>query len=101
MEPINPLRGIYACVTRELPEGGPAGGWEPQEKLPLDECIQAYTTGSAYAEFEDGKKGQLVVGQAADFIVLSDDLTKVEPKQYLKLKVVRTVVGGKTVFGGE
>jgi hypothetical protein len=101
VEPINPLRGIYACVTRELPEGGPAGGWEPQEKLPLDECIQAYTTGSAYAEFEDGKKGQLVVGQAADFIVLSDDLTKVEPKQYLKLKVVRTVVGGKTVFGGE
>jgi predicted amidohydrolase YtcJ len=98
VEPINPLRGIYACVSRELPGGGPAGGWLPQEKLPLDQCIQAYTTGSAYAEFEDGKKGQLVVGQYADFIELSTDLTKDTPAQILRTEVVRTVVGGKTVY---
>jgi predicted amidohydrolase YtcJ len=101
IEPINPLRVIYACVTRESPEGGPAGGWQPQEKLPLDDCIQGYTTGSAYAEFEEGKKGQLVVGQYADFIVLSNDLTKVPPAQILKTKVLRTVVGGRTVFKSE
>lgn len=101
VEPINPLRGIYACVTRELPEGGPAGGWQPQEKLSLDDCIQSYTTGSAYAEFEEGKKGQLIVGQDADFVVLSNDLTKVAPAQILKTKVVRTVVGGRTVFNAE
>ena len=101
VEPINPLRGIYACVSRELPAGGPAGGWEPQEKLPLDQCIQAYTTGSAYAEFEDGKKGQLVVGQYADFVELSTDLTKDTPAEILKTKVLRTVVGGKVVWNAE
>lgn len=98
VEPINPLRGIYACVTRELPEGGPAGGWEPQEKLPLDQCLRAYTYGSAYAEFEEGKKGELRVGQYADFIVLSSDLTKATPKEILKTEVLRTVVGGRVVY---
>jgi predicted amidohydrolase YtcJ len=101
VEPINPLRGIYACVTRELPEGGPVGGWEPQEKLPLDDCLQAYTTGSAYAEFAETKKGQIAVGQYADFVVLSNDVTKVAAGELLKTKVVRTVVGGRTVFGAE
>ena len=37
VEPINPLRGLYACVTREASEGGPAGGWEPQEKISLED----------------------------------------------------------------
>jgi len=98
VEPINPFRGIYACVTRELPEGGPAGGWEPLEKLPLDQCLRAYTYGSAYAEFEEGKKGELKVGQYADFIVLSSDLTKATPKEILKTEVLRTVVGGRVVY---
>jgi predicted amidohydrolase YtcJ len=98
VEQINPLRGLYACVTRELPEGGPAGGWQPQEKLPLDDCIHSYTSGSAYAEFAEGKKGELKVGEYADFVVLSQDLTKVEPAQFLKTEVLQTVVGGRTVY---
>ena len=98
VEPINPFRGIYACVTRELPDGGPAGGWEPEEKLPLDQCLRAYTYGSAYAEFAEGKKGELKVGQYADFVVLSTDLTKVTPKEILKTEVLRTVVGGRVVY---
>ncbi len=98
VEPINPMRGLYACVTRELPDGGPAGGWQPQEKITLDECIRAYTTGSAYAEFSEGKKGALVNGQFADFIVLSADLTKIPPSEYTKTHVLRTVVGGRTVY---
>ncbi len=98
VEPINPMRGLYACVTRELPEGGPVGGWEPQEKISLQDCIRAYTTGSAYAQFEEGKKGELKVGEFADFIVLSDDITKIPPKQFAKVTVLRTVVGGRTVY---
>src|SRR6202007_2784848 len=47
VEPISPFRGLYACVTRERPEGGPQGGWQPQEKISLADCISAYTSGSA------------------------------------------------------
>jgi hypothetical protein len=98
VEPINPMRGLYACVTREALDGGPPGGWIPQEKLPLQDCISAYTSGSAYAEFMEGKKGELKVGEFADFVILSQDLTKIPPRDILKTEVVRTVVGGKTVY---
>jgi hypothetical protein len=101
VEPIAPFRGLYACVTRELPEGGPQGGWQPQEKISLDDCIRAYTSGSAYGEFMEGKKGELKAGEFADFIVLSKDLTKVDPSEYVSTKVLRTVVGGRTVYSSE
>lgn len=98
VEPINPLRGLYACVTREGLDGEPAGGWIPQEKLPLQDCIGAYTTGSAYGEFMEGKKGELKVGEYADFVILSQDLTKIPAKEFLKTEILRTVVGGHTVY---
>jgi predicted amidohydrolase YtcJ len=98
VEPINPFRGLYACVSRESAEGEPAGGWQPQEKLPLDDCIRAYTSGSAYAQFEEGKKGELKAGEYADFIVLSQDLTKATPKEILDTQVLQTVVGGRIVY---
>lgn len=101
VEPITPFRGLYACVTRELPTGGPQGGWQPQEKISLADCIHAYTSGSAYGEFMEGKKGELKAGEFADFIVLSKDLTKVEPSEYVGTKVLRTVVGGRTVYSSE
>jgi predicted amidohydrolase YtcJ len=98
VEPVSPFRGLYACVTRERPEGGPRNGWEPQEKISLEDCIRAYTSGSAYAQFEEGKKGQLKPGDYADFIILSNDLTKIPPTEYTKTTVLRTVVGGRTVY---
>jgi len=98
VEPLNPMRGLYACVTRELPEGGPAGGWEPQEKISLADCIRAYTSGSAYAQFEEGKKGELKAGEYADFIILSADLTKIPPKDFTKTMVLLTVVDGRPVY---
>jgi len=101
VEPISPFRGLYACVTRELPDGGPKGGWQPQEKISLGDCIRAYTTGSAYAEFMEGKKGKLKEGEFADFIVLSNDLTTISPREYTTTKVLRTVVGGRTVYPGQ
>jgi predicted amidohydrolase YtcJ len=99
VEVVSPFRGLYACVTRQLPDGTPPGGWQPQEKISLDDCIRAYTSGAAYAEFEEGKKGELKVGEYADFLILSNDLTKVPPAQYLKTQVLQTVVGGRIVQG--
>ena len=101
VEPISPFRGLYACATRELPGGGPQGGWQPQEKISLEDCIRAYTSGSAYGEFMEGKKGELKAGEFADFIVLSNDLTKIDPREYTKTSVLRTVVGGRTVYSAQ
>jgi len=98
VEPISPFRGLYACVTRELPDGGPRLGWEAQEKISLGDCIRAYTTGSAYAQFEEGRKGELRAGEYADFLILSSDLTKIPASQYVKTRVLRTVVGGRIVY---
>src|SRR6266550_6352621 len=78
--------------------GGPKNGLEPQERISLEDCIRAYTSGSAYAQFEEGKKGELKPGEYAGFIILSNDLTKVPPAQFTKTRVLRTVVGGRTVY---
>jgi len=98
VEVVSPFRGLYACVTRQLPDGTPAGGWQPQERISLEDCIRAYTTGSAYAEFAEGQKGELKTGEYADFLILSKDLTKVPPSDYVKTEVLRTIVGGRTVY---
>jgi predicted amidohydrolase YtcJ len=98
VEPIDPMIGLYACVTRERPEGGPPGGWIPQEKISMGDCIDAYTAGSAYAEFEEANKGQLVPGKFADIVVLSADVTRIAPRQILQTKAVITIVGGRVVY---
>ena len=97
-EPFDPMRGLFACVTRESLDGGPKAVWQPEQRLPLAECIRAYTSGSAYAEFEDGQKGELRVGELADFVVLSNDITRIQPADYLRTKILQTIVGGRTVY---
>lgn len=98
VEPINPLRGIYECVTRELPDGGPAGGWQPQEKLPIADCLRDYTAGSAYAEFEEQRKGILAPGMLADVVVYPQDITRIAAPELLKLPVWMTIAGGRVVY---
>jgi len=98
VEGIDPLRGLYACVTRELPEGGPPGGWEPQEKLPMDVCIYDYTAGSAYAEFEENRKGELNPGMFADIVVYPADITRIPPSKLLHTSVDITITGGRIVY---
>lgn len=98
VESINPLRGLYACVTRELPDGGPKGGWQPQEKLSMDECLRAYTAGSAYAQFEENRKGKLVPGMFADIVVFPNDITKLPSHHLLSVRPSMTIVAGRIVF---
>lgn len=98
VEAVNPLRGIYACVTRELPEGGPAGGWEPQEKLPRDVCIYDYTVGSAYGEFEENRKGELKAGMFADIVVYPTDIMRMAPHELMTTPVDVTITGGRVVY---
>lgn len=96
VEPLTPFRGIYAAVTRKSEDG--TREYYPEQKLTIDEALAAYTSGSAFAEYAEKEKGILAKGMLADFVVLDRDLTKVEPKEILGTKVLRTVVGGKTVY---
>jgi predicted amidohydrolase YtcJ len=98
VEPLDPRVGLYAAVTREFPEGGPAGGWFPEEKISLEEAIDLYTRGSAYAEYADTEKGTLEVGKLADLVVFERNLFEVPPREILKTPVDLTVVGGRVVF---
>jgi predicted amidohydrolase YtcJ len=96
VEPITPFRGLYAAVTRKNEAG--TKEYFPEQKITIQQAIAAYTTGSAYAEFQEKNKGVLAPGMLADFVVLDRDITKVPPPEILKTRVLRTVVGGKTVY---
>ncbi|HEY5211698.1 MAG TPA: amidohydrolase, partial [Acidobacteriaceae bacterium] len=96
VESISPFRGLYAAITRENVEGTQT--FEPQEKITIDQAIYAYTQASAFAEFREKMKGRLEPGYLADMVVLDRDITKVSPQEVLHTKVLRTVVGGKTVY---
>jgi predicted amidohydrolase YtcJ len=96
VEPVAPFRGVYAAVTRKSEDGEQE--YYPEQKLTIEQAIAAYTTGSAYAEFAEKQKGTLAPGMLADFVVLDRDLTAITPEKILGTRVLRTVVGGKTVY---
>jgi predicted amidohydrolase YtcJ len=96
VEPVTPFRGLYAAVTRKSENGKQE--YFPAQKLTMDQAIAAYTTGSAFAEFEEKEKGKLVPGMLADFVVLDHDVTAAPPEKVIATRVVRTVMGGKTVY---
>ena len=98
VEPLDPRLGLYAAVTRELPNGGPAGGWHPGETLSLAKAIEAYTLGSAYAEFQENDKGSIAVGKFADVAVMAADLFSMPHKGILDTPVAMTILNGKVVF---
>ena len=96
--PINPLRGIYACISRRMTDGTPKRGWQPQEHLHAKECFNAYTVGSAYAEFEEQRKGIIAPGMLADIVVYPKDLNETQLEDILTIPVVMTIAGGKIVY---
>ena len=96
--PLNPMLGLYAAVTRATLDGKNPNGWFPEQKLALKEAIEAYTMGSAFAEFREKEKGSLTPGKLADVVVLDTDLFSI-PAEKIKGAVVRyTMVGGKIVY---
>ncbi len=96
VEPITPFRGVYAAVTRKNEAGNKE--YVAGQKISIHQAIAAYTIGSAYAQFAENEKGILAPGMLADFIVLDRDIIDVAPAEILKTRVLRTVVGGQTVY---
>jgi predicted amidohydrolase YtcJ len=96
--PLDPVLTIYAAVTRATLDGQNPDGWVPEQKLKVSEAVEAYTMGSAYAEFQDTVKGSITPGKLADMVILSDDIFTIDPKLIRNVTVERTIVGGKVVF---
>ena len=96
--PLDPLRGIFVAVNRTDLDGEPEGGWLPEEKLTLAEAIRAFTSGAAWASFDDQRKGTLERDMLADIVILSEDLFALPPERLLEAEVVMTIVDGKIVY---
>jgi predicted amidohydrolase YtcJ len=96
--PLNPMLTIYAAVTSAALDDKNPGGWFPEQKLTVAEAIDAYTMGSAYAEFQEKIKGSITPGKLADMVLLRDDILSIDPVKIRDVKVLKTLVGGKLVF---
>jgi predicted amidohydrolase YtcJ len=91
----DPMKIIYAAVTRQTLDGKPEGGWFPEERLDLETALRAYTANNAWAEGQETEKGRLVAGRLADFVVLSRDLFTIPPREIKDVRALLTVVGGR------
>ena len=92
------LRGIYCAVARKTPEGAPAGGWYPENRISVEAALRHFTRDGAYASFDENVKGTLTAGKLADFVVLSEDILSGPPEKILKAKVLLTVMGGRDSY---
>ena len=98
VEPLNPMEGLYAAVSRKDRFGEDGEGWFPAEKLTMEEAIRYYTIGSAYAQFMDDRKGIIKPGYLADIVITDKDLLTIPEHEIMKTKVDYTITGGKIVY---
>ena len=93
--PVDPLFSMDCAVNRRTREGRVLG---PEERISAREALEAYTVHGAYSTFEEHRKGSIQVGKLADFAVLSENPLEVPPERIKEIKVLRTVLGGRTVY---
>ncbi|MBS1681945.1 MAG: amidohydrolase [Bacteroidetes bacterium] len=98
VEPINPIAGFFASVTRQTLAGEPTGGYEPNEKMTRAQALKSYTQDAAYGAFQENVKGSISVGKLADFTIFSQDLMSVPDDKILSTRVTMTIVGGEVLY---
>ena len=98
VETYEPLKGIYAAVTRQDMEGYPAEGFLPEERLSVYEALCMYTKNVPYATGQESVLGTLEIGKFADLTVLEKNLFKIDKKEIKDIKVEQTYVAGNCVF---
>jgi predicted amidohydrolase YtcJ len=101
VEPLDPLEGLYGSVTRKDRMGEPGDGWFPDQKLTMEEAIEFYTLGAAYAQFMEDRKGMIKEGYLADLLIYNEDLMTIPHDQIMEAKVDYTIVGGRIVYQRE
>ena len=94
--PYEPLMALQSMVTRKDFDGRI---WGPNQRITVDQALQICTRHGAYASFEEDCKGSITSGKLADFVILADDPHDVDPDQIKNIEIVRTVVGGTTMYG--
>ena len=95
---LSPIEGIAVAVTRMTAEGKPPGGWHPAGRISVEAALRHYTIDGAFATFNEDIRGSLVAGKLADFVVLSQDLTQVQPTAIRETKVLMTIMGGRETY---
>ncbi|MDJ0315578.1 amidohydrolase [Arthrobacter antibioticus] len=98
VEQPHPLHGIHAAVTRQDSNHLPQGGWQPSERVTVQEAIAGFTSGAAHASGEERLKGRLKAGMLADFTVLGEDPCRVSSSDIRDIPVEATVVGGRVRY---
>jgi predicted amidohydrolase YtcJ len=98
VEPLNPMEGLYAAVSRKDRLGEEGEGWFPEQKLTMEEAIKFYTLGSAYSQFMEGRKGMIRAGFLADIVITDKDLMTIPETEIMKTKIDYTITGGKVVY---
>jgi predicted amidohydrolase YtcJ len=101
VEPIDPILGLHAAVTRETPQGNPPGGWCPSEKLTLEEGLSGFTRTAAWTARREATLGKIREGMWADLTIFAEDLFKMPPAAWLSVPVEMTVVDGEIVYRRE
>jgi predicted amidohydrolase YtcJ len=101
VSPYNPWYGLHAAVTRQDRDNQPPGGWYAHQAMTREEALKSYTIRAAYAEFAEHLKGTIEPGKLADFIVIDRDYMTVPAEEMWKIRVLKTVIGGETVFRAE
>ena len=96
--PLDPMLGVYAAVTRRTLDDRNPGGWVPEQKITVGEALRAYTSGNAWATFNEQKWGTLAPGRFADVVVLERDPFAVAPESLGTVTPRYTIVGGKVVY---
>lgn len=99
--PAAPVLGIYAAVTRQTLDGNPPEGWFPEERVDVETAIRAFTINNAFAAGEEADRGSIAVGKLADFTILDHNLLDIEPASIKDVRVLATIVGGRTVYASD
>lgn len=101
VESPNPFFGLHAAVTRQDHDGHPPGGWYPKQAMTVTEALRAFTLDAAYAAHQEDSQGTLEPGKWADFILIDQDIFKIDPARIWKTRVLQTWVAGKSVYQPE
>lgn len=95
---LDPRFGVNMAVNRTTPDGRPAGGWHARERVPLATALEAYTSGAAYASFDEQRKGTVAPDMLADLVVLTKNVFALPGARILEAEVAATIFDGKVVF---